>query len=120
MSDCPFCSINKAEYFIEGEYSYAKFDGYPVTNGHVLITSKEHVPNFFELSDVVKNDMMKLVSRVKELLDNQFGTSDYNVGINCGYLAGQTIDHVHIHLIPRREGDIEDPLGGVMNFTQKN
>ncbi len=113
MSNCPFCSIDISEYLIEGEYSYAKFDGYPVSDGHVLIISKEHESNFFELSSVVQNDMMKLVSRVKKLLDNKFGTSDYNIGINCGSLAGQTVNHVHIHLIPRREGDIEDPCGGV-------
>lgn len=113
MNNCPFCSFNTKQYLIEGEHSYAKFDGYPVSDGHALIISKKHVSNYFDLSEVVQNDMMKLVSKVKKLLDFKYGTSDYNVGINCGNHAGQTIDHVHIHLIPRRKGDIEDPRGGV-------
>ena len=113
MSDCPFCKTTKNQYLIEGEYSYAKFDGYPISKGHVLIISKEHISNYFELSEIVQKDMMNLVSKVKKLLDSKYETADYNVGINCGYLAGQTIDHVHIHLIPRRKGDVEDPRGGV-------
>ena len=113
MNNCPFCSINQSQYLIEGKYSYAKFDGYPLTKGHVLIICKEHVSNYFDLSETVQNEMMKLVAKAKVLLDTNYSTSDYNIGINCGDLAGQTIDHVHIHLIPRRKGDIDDPRGGV-------
>ena len=113
MSNCPFCYINKNQYLIEGSYSYAKWDAYPVTDGHILIISKEHTANYFDLSEVVQNDMMKLVVKAKKLLDLKYTSCDYNVGINCGYLAGQTIDHVHIHVIPRRKNDISDPRGGV-------
>ena len=106
-------NIKKSQYLIEGLYSYAKWDAYPITDGHILIISKEHISNYFDLSENVQNDMMKLVAKAKKLLDLKYGTSDYNIGINCGYFAGQTIDHVHIHVIPRCKGDINDPRGGV-------
>ena len=110
---CPFCHIGKEEYLLETEYSYAKLDAYPVSNGHTLIISKEHYSNYFDLPEFLQIDMMKLVSETKKYLDKKLGTSQYNIGINCGQSAGQTIDHVHIHLIPRREKDINDPRGGV-------
>jgi diadenosine tetraphosphate (Ap4A) HIT family hydrolase len=110
---CLFCHIEKEEYLLETEYSFAKLDGYPISEGHTLIISKEHYVNYFELPEFVQIDMMKLVSETKKLLDKKYATSQYNIGINCGQLAGQTINHVHIHLIPRREKDIHDPRGGI-------
>jgi diadenosine tetraphosphate (Ap4A) HIT family hydrolase len=113
MKSCFFCHIDKSEYIAESKYSFARFDGFPVSEGHVLIISKAHAQTYFDLSEVEQHDIMKLVTETKKILDKKFATSNYNVGINCGLLAGQSIDHVHIHLIPRREGDKEDPRGGV-------
>ena len=97
----------------ESKHALACLDGYPVTEGHTLIISKRHVSNFFDLMMEEQQDMLFLLNHVKETMDKKFTTKDYNVGINCGPLAGQTVDHVHIHLIPRRQGDVEDPRGGV-------
>ncbi len=113
MKKCFLCRIDKSEYIAESEYAFARFDGYPVAEGHVLIISKSHTKTYFDLSEVEQLDIMRLLTKTKEILDKQFGTTDYNVGMNCGLLAGQSIDHVHIHLIPRRKGDKEDPRGGV-------
>lgn len=110
---CPFCNLENSDIIAESEYSIAKLDGFPVSEGHTLIISKRHVADFFELSQSEQQDMLKLLNQVKEKYDDQFNVSNYNVGLNCGSLAGQTVGHVHMHLIPRREGDVNDPRGGV-------
>ena len=110
---CPFCYIDQNQKIADSKFSYAKFDVFPITEGHALVISKKHVSNYFDLSQDEQMDMMNLVAQVKNDFDKKYGLSDYNIGINCGALAGQTIDHVHIHLIPRRKGDVGDPRGGV-------
>ncbi len=110
---CPFCNVNKTDVTAESECFYAKLDGYPVTEGHTLIISKRHVANYFDLTEKEQVDMVKFLNAVKKDTDKNFITSQYNVGVNCGELAGQTVGHVHIHLIPRRQGDVDDPRGGV-------
>ncbi len=111
--NCPFCEITENEYIAESEYFFSKLDGYPVTDGHVLLISKRHVANYFDLTEDEQIDMVKLLNKIKKDTDLKFDTSQYNVGINCGELAGQTIGHVHVHLIPRRKDDVDDPRGGV-------
>lgn len=110
---CPFCHIEDYEIIAESDYFFAKLDGYPVSEGHTLLISKRHVSTYFDLTEDEQIDMVKLLNIVKKKSDNDFETSDYNIGINCGELAGQTIDHIHVHLIPRRKGDVEDPRGGI-------
>lgn len=110
---CPFCHIENHEIIAESDYFFAKLDGYPVSEGHTLLISKRHVSTYFDLTVDEQIDMVKLLNIVKKKSDNDFETNDYNIGINCGELAGQTIDHIHVHLIPRRQGDVEDPRGGV-------
>ena len=110
---CPFCNLKSSDIIAESEYSIAKLDGFPVSVGHTLIISKRHVADFFELSQSEQLDILKLLNEVKEKYDDQFNVGNYNVGLNCGPLAGQTVGHVHMHLIPRREGDVNDPRGGV-------
>jgi len=110
---CPFCNIPEHEIVAESEYSFAKMDSYPISEGHTLLISKRHVASYFDLTEVEQVDMMKLLNLVKNNADKQLLTNQYNVGINCGELAGQTIAHVHIHLIPRTPGDVNDPRGGV-------
>lgn len=111
--NCPFCSIPDDELIAESEYFFAKMDGYPVTKGHTLLISKRHVASYFDLTEIEQMDMLKLLNLVKGYLDKKFETDQYNIGINCGELAGQTIGHVHMHLIPRTQGDVSDPRGGV-------
>lgn len=111
--ECPFCNINSSEFLAESEYFYARLDGYPVTKGHTLLISKRHVGNYFDLTEKEQIDMVRLLNIIKKNAEHEFKTEHYNVGINCGELAGQTIDHVHVHLIPRKQGDVDDPRGGV-------
>lgn len=110
---CPFCSITKDQIIKENELVYAIYDKYPVNQGHILIITKEHIKDYFEASPEVKKALFKLMEKCKIYLDNKYNPDGYNIGLNCGKEAGQTIMHLHLHIIPRYEGDIEDPTGGV-------
>lgn len=98
---------------LQNELAYAKWDLYPVTQGHLLILPKRHVPGYFAASPEEKAKLWELVDQCKQLLDRKFKPDGYNIGINEGASAGQTIFHVHIHLIPRRKKDTDNPRGGV-------
>ena len=111
--DCPFCSIPTAEIVIDAPLAFAKADGYPVSKGHALIIPRRHVLTFFETTDEERTAMMKLLDDAKAMLDKQYKPDGYNIGINNGAAAGQTVMHLHIHLIPRYAGDRPDPRGGV-------
>jgi len=88
-------------------------DGFPISPGHTLILPKRHVGSFFELTPEERADLLELLDAAKADLDREFSPHGYNIGINDGAAAGQTIGHVHIHLIPRFDGDRPDPRGGV-------
>jgi diadenosine tetraphosphate (Ap4A) HIT family hydrolase len=88
-------------------------DGFPVSPGHTLIISKRHVGSLFDLSIEERIDLLALLDRAKATVEMEFGPDGYNVGINDGAAAGQTIPHLHVHLIPRYAGDQPDPRGGV-------
>ena len=88
-------------------------DGFPVSPGHTLIIPRRHVASFFEVTDAERTDLMALLAAARDDLDRQFGPAGYNIGINDGTAAGQTVSHLHIHLIPRYDGDRDDPRGGV-------
>ena len=95
-------------------------DGYPVSEGHALIIPKRHVQSFFELKAIEKAAVLQALDEAKEALDREFSPDGYNIGINDGEAAGQTVLHLHVHLIPRYKGDTEDPRGGVRHvFPQK-
>ena len=110
---CPFCIPNPSEKVIENSLAYAKWDTHPVTEGHLLIIPKRHFADYFEAIAEEKGELWGLVDQGKALVDQKFKPDGYNVGINVGASAGQTIFHLHIHLIPRRKGDMENPRGGV-------
>jgi diadenosine tetraphosphate (Ap4A) HIT family hydrolase len=109
--ECVFCTMDKFE--LENELAYAIFDKYPVNKGHMLIIPKRHTANYFDLTMEERLAIDELLFQGKQLLDETYYPDGYNVGINCGEVAGQTIFHVHVHLIPRYKGDMEDPRGGV-------
>jgi diadenosine tetraphosphate (Ap4A) HIT family hydrolase len=88
-------------------------DGYPVSPGHTLLIPKRHTGSFFELSPPERSDLLALLDRAKLVLDKEFQPQGYNIGINDGAAAGQTVPHLHVHLIPRYDGDMPDPRGGV-------
>ena len=111
---CLFCSTKKEDIIEENEFAYATFDSYPVSNHHSLIIPKRHVKEYFELSEEELTGCNQLVKKVKiKVENNDKSIKGFNIGINSGKEAGQSIMHCHIHLIPRREGDVENPQGGV-------
>ena len=93
--------------------SFAIYDGFPVNEGHVLIIPKRHTANYFDLTADEQADCFKLLNNVKEKIKEKFNPDGFNVGININEVAGQTVPHVHVHLIPRYKGDVEEPNGGV-------
>ena len=97
----------------ESELAVVIRDGFPVSPGHTLIIPKRHVASFFEITDAERTDLMSLLAAARDDLDRLFHPAGYNIGINDGAAAGQTVPHLHIHLIPRYEGDRDDPRGGV-------
>ncbi len=88
-------------------------DAYPVSPGHTLLITKRHIGSFFDLFEHERNDLLVLLERAKLVLDKEYRPQGYNIGINDGVAAGQTVPHLHVHLIPRFEGDLPDPRGGV-------
>ncbi len=109
---CPFCANDRDRPF-ESELSFAIYDAFPVSEGHTLIIPKRHTPGFFDLNAEEQADCMRLLYKVKAYLDEKYRPDGFNVGINVGEAAGQTVPHVHIHLIPRYVGDVAEPRGGV-------
>ena len=111
---CLFCSTKNEDIIEENEFAYATFDSYPVSNHHSLIIPKRHVKEYFELSEEELTGCNQLLKIVKNKVENNDKSiKGFNIGINSGKEAGQSIMHCHIHLIPRREGDVENPQGGV-------
>jgi diadenosine tetraphosphate (Ap4A) HIT family hydrolase len=114
LENCPFCSSNlESDVIIDGETEFAIYDKFPVNKGHALIIPKRHVSNYFDLSNEEQNACFQLLNKVKEIVSVKFNPDGFNIGINVGEKAGQTVNHVHIHLIPRYNGDVEKPRGGV-------
>lgn len=112
--DCPFCNPNaERELLLETATAYAIYDKFPVSNGHTLIIPKRHCSDYFELSFKEQSACWFMLNKAKEILIERFKPEGFNVGVNIGEVAGQTIPHVHIHLIPRYSGDVKEPRGGV-------
>ena len=109
--NCPFC--NSVESVLSNELAYARYDKYPVNDGHLLIIPFRHVRDFFDLTKNERESVFMLVDEAKVLLEKECKPDGYNIGINIGESAGQTVWHVHVHVIPRYKGDMEDPRGGV-------
>ena len=109
---CPFCKLER-EKILESELSFAIYDGFPVNDGHILIIPKRHTANYFDLSTEEQSNCFELLNRVKLIIQEKYNPAGFNVGININEAAGQTVPHVHIHLIPRYAGDVEEPRGGV-------
>lgn len=114
MSDCIFCTLEASRIEDENQLFLVIKDLYPVTKGHTLIIPKRHVPSFFDLTSEEQSSFLQILNSQKEKIRLQDNTvTGFNVGINDGKDSGQTVMHCHIHLIPRRKGDMENPRGGV-------
>jgi len=120
--NCVFCNYKKynIQMIDENELSFAFRDNCPVTKGHTLVIPKRHVGDYFDLYPSERNAIEDLLHKQRNLLKNCDKTiTGFNVGINCGEDSGQSIFHVHVHLIPRRKGDMKDPKGGVRGVIPK-
>ena len=117
---CLFCNSKGSGVAHQNDLAYASYDTYPVTDLHCLIIPKRHVVDYFELSNeelIACHDLIKIIKQ--EVLDKDKSIKAFNIGTNAGKMAGQSIMHCHIHLIPRREGDVENPQGGVRSVIPK-
>ena len=114
---CIFCELPKDRIICENNLAIAFYDLFPVSEKHTLIIPRRHIKDFFELTEDELIACNELINKLKKtlLIDDSL-ISGFNIGINCGEDAGQTVFHCHIHLIPRRKGDIENPMGGVRNI----
>ena len=111
---CLFCNINSKDLVFDNDYAFASFDSYPVSKYHSLIVPKRHILDYFELTNDELLACNDLIKKIKKKIQNEDKTVDgFNIGTNSGVVAGQSIMHCHLHLIPRRKGDVDNPQGGV-------
>jgi diadenosine tetraphosphate (Ap4A) HIT family hydrolase len=110
---CPFCTLADSRIVASNDFALVIRDGFPISPGHTLIIPRRHIGSFFELTGGERTSLLVLLDQAKEDLDGKFQPDGFNIGINDGAAAGQTVPHLHIHLIPRYLGDRPDPRGGV-------
>lgn len=114
MADtCPFCNTDPKKILVSSEICYAIFDRYPVTRGHILVIPFRHFPDYFESTPREVEAFDAMVRECRDYLEGEYHPDGYNVGVNVGYAAGQSVPHMHIHVIPRYEGDTWHPRGGI-------
>ena len=112
--DCIFCNSNSLDQaLIENDLAYVRYDKFPVAEGHLLVISKRHEEDYFNLSAEEQASLSKLIVQARDLLVKQVSPDGINIGVNIGVAAGQTIMHTHMHIIPRYEKDVTDPRGGI-------
>jgi diadenosine tetraphosphate (Ap4A) HIT family hydrolase len=110
---CPFCTLLPERIIDSNDLALVIRDGYPVSPGHTLVIPKRHIGTWFEITQAEQQALLDLLAKAKAVLETEFKPDGYNIGINDGPTAGQTVPHLHMHLIPRYKGDQEDPRGGV-------
>ena len=113
VRNCPFCALADERVLLRNARAVVVRDAYPVSPGHTLVIPVRHFASFFDSTSDERVAMLSLLDAAKERLQSEFGPASYNIGINDGPAAGQTVGHLHIHLIPRYIGDRRDPRGGV-------
>ena len=114
MSDCFFCKcLDEKNYELENEYAIARYDDFPVNKGHLEVITKRHIKDWWETTPEEKIAIFELLDKAKEIVEYKYNPDGYNIGMNLGESAGQTVMHLHVHLIPRYVGDVADPRGGV-------
>lgn len=119
-NECLFCDalVEGSRVKLDTQYFFVILDEFPVNKGHALIIPKRHQPDVFSFETYEWEILLHTIDRTKEYLDREFHPDGYNIGINCGEAAGQTVQHLHIHMIPRYKGDVENPRGGIRNFKK--
>lgn len=119
LSKCFFCDPSaraQPALIIENKLAYARWDDFPVSEGHAEVVPKRHVSSYFDLTNDEINSLFQLLKDTKKTIDDKYNPDSYTIGVNDGFDAGQTVPHCHIHLIPRYSGDVENPRGGVRNI----
>jgi diadenosine tetraphosphate (Ap4A) HIT family hydrolase len=112
-TSCPFCDVATSRIYLENDVALALPDAFPVVKGHTLVVPKRHVASIFDLTEDEQTAIWKLVVQTRAKLWHDLNADGFNIGINDGLTAGQTVGHAHIHVIPRQKGDSADPRGGV-------
>lgn len=122
MEECLFCKWKdeKEKVILENELVFARFDEFAVSKGHILFMTKRHIRDFFETTEDERRAIFELVDEAKKMIDEKYNPDGYNIGMNCGEAAGQSVMHIHVHLIPRYKGDVENPRGGIRGVIPKN
>ncbi len=111
---CPFCDLPSGRVVFENELALAFYDGYPVSDGHALVIPRRHASDYWELTPAERESCHELLESLRrKVQSDDCRVTGFNIGINAGASAGQTVFHCHIHLIPRRDGDVADPRGGI-------
>jgi len=118
MKESVFRNILESDWLHHSAHFFIIPDKYPVSDGHLLIISKEHRRDFFELTFEEQKELPKLITKAKTIIEQSHSPTGYNIGMNCGSSAGQTVFHFHCHVIPRYDGDMDDPRGGVRHSVE--
>jgi diadenosine tetraphosphate (Ap4A) HIT family hydrolase len=119
--ECRFCLTKPGRrIMIEGKFGFAAWDRHPASPGHFLVMPYRHFSDYFDISDEEREELWRLVAEGKKMADEKYSPDGYNIGINVGQWAGQSIPHLHIHVIPRYKGDVENPKGGVRGVIPQN
>ena len=116
IENCFFCTQPKENLVLEDHMFFSIYDAAPVSPGHAMIIPKHHIVSFFDMPLEMAKDLYAFIIKVKKRIDEKHNPHGYNVGINDGRVAGRSIDHLHVHLIPRYSGDVANPKGGVRNL----
>lgn len=117
---CFFCDVkNNSDFIVETNLFFARYDDFPVSKGHFEIIPKRHIPDFDSLNNDELLDFHKILIQSKKIISKKFNPDGFNLGINEGVIAGQSIMHLHIHIIPRYSGDVKNPKGGVRNILSR-
>ena len=119
MPSCPFCSVPDARILLQNDHAIVLPDAFPVSEGHSLVVPKQHVLSVFDLPVEEQAALWRLVAEIRERLKEQLHPDAFNIGLNDGEAAGQTVMHAHIHVIPRFRGDVEEVRGGVRRVLPK-
>ena len=116
---CVFCKYPEADYIIENELAFAIYDKFPVNEGHMLVIPKRHFASYFKATQKEIMAIFDLTKKCKKILETEYNPDGYNIGFNVNYAGGQTVMHLHQHIIPRYEGDVENPRGGIRRLKKQ-
>ena len=117
--NCIFCEYPEKDYIIENELAFAIYDKFPVNKGHILVIPKRHFASYFEAKKEEILAIFELTKECKNILEAEYNPDGYNIGFNVNYAGGQTVMHLHQHIIPRYDGDVENPRGGIRRLKKQ-